>query len=169
MVSLIDALFIMPTAFFAVGFIVPGLIMSQQAGEKFRKATSLGISDTVAQNFAIAFLQARKNGHPNLRQAAEEMSGREKPFNRKLLTYHPEMFSYFKISFNSPFDNKPAQCDRIPTFLSAKQGEVLDNSCDFAFEGAGGREFGKDTRHFRLTVPVRGGNAGVMDLAYQVQ
>lgn len=168
MVSFIDALFIMPTALFAVAFIVPALIMSTGTGEEFRQATSLGMSDTVAQSFALAFLEAEKNNNSNLRQAAEIMSGRKKPMNRRLLRDHPEMFSYLKVSFDSPVTSG---CGSVPStfgglFNPKNQGP---DPCDFYFEGYGAKQIDKTTRHFRIPIPIRGGRSGVMDVAYQVE
>lgn len=168
MVSLIDALFIMPTALFAVAFIVPALIMSTGTGEEFRQATSIGMADTVAQSFTMAFLQAEKNNNSNLRQAAEVMSGRQRAMNRRLLRDHPEMFSYLKVSFDSPVTSN---CGNIPgdfggVFNPKNQGP---DPCDFYFEGYGAKQIDKRTHHFRIPVPVRGGNSGVMDVAYQVE
>lgn len=168
MVSFIDALFIMPTAMFAVAFIVPALVMAQGVGAEFKQATSIGMSDTVVQSFSLAFLEAHKNGRPNLEQAAETMSGNNKIMNKRLLQDYPRMFTYFKVKFDSPYDDHDF-CDTIiPAELVRKEASNGD-SCDFTLTAASGRKINQELRRWRLTIPIRGGNTGVMRVVYQVR
>ncbi|MFB6116455.1 MAG: hypothetical protein ABEK10_02975 [Candidatus Nanosalina sp.] len=165
MVSLVDALFIMPTALFAVGFIVPALVMSTGAGQEFKHATSIGMSETVAQSFAMAFLESRINNKTNLRQSALVMSGQQRSMNWALLEDQPEMFSYLKVKFDSPATN-PSKCS-AGGFFSRKTS--YGGPCDFYLKSFGAKKINKETKHFRVPVPIRGGKQGVMDLVYQVR
>lgn len=155
----------MPTALFAVGFIVPALVLSTGASEEFRQATSLGMADTVAHSFSMAFLESRINNNTNLRQASLVMSGQQRPMNWALLEEQPEMFSYLRVSFDSPATD-PSKCS-AGGFFSRKTG--YGGPCDFYLESFGAKQIDKETRHFRVPVPIRGGQQGVMDLAYQVE
>ncbi len=126
------------------------------------------MGDTVAQSFTMAFLEAEKKNNSNLRQAAVVMSGRNRPMNRRLLKDHPEMFSYFKMGFKSPITSN---CGNIPGHFGGVFNPKQPGSdpCDFYFEGYGAKEMDKRTHHFRIPVPIRGGESGVMDVAYQVE
>lgn len=201
MVSMIDALFILPAAFFAVGFIVPALILSTDSATEFRQVTSLGMSDTVAQSMTSAFLNTEKdNGLTNYKAASYVMSGNATTLKRPLFSEYPQMFQYLRFSFDSPYDNQPGDipgdidsvsdptnlqstlssldlddlnydpiCFRIPRALSAKEGAVLDGSCDYAYTIRGGDSPGREKNYFRTKIPVRGGERGDLVVSYEVK
>lgn len=170
MVSMIDALFILPAAFFAVAFIVPALILSTDSATEFRQTTSFGMADTVAQSITSAFLNTEKNnGLTNYKAVSYVMSGNGTSINRILLRNPPDMFSYLRFTFDSPYDNDHSDCDLIPGVASLKGGDPFDDSCDFFFEPVPGESQGKEKRYFRTKVPVRGGKIGVVDVSYEVQ
>lgn len=170
MVSMIDALFILPAAFFAVAFIVPAIILSTDSATEFRQTTSLGMSDTVAQSMTSAFLNTEKNnGLTNYKAVSYVMSGNGTSINRGLLITPPDMFSYLRFTFDSPYDSDSINCDNIPGVTSPKGGALTDDSCDFFLEPVPGEAQGKEKRYFRTKVPVRGGKVGVIDVAYEVK
>lgn len=167
---MIDALFILPAAFFAVAFIVPALILSTDSATEFRQTTSFGMADTVAQSMTSAFLNTEKNnGLTNYKAVSYVMSGNGTAIDRELLIYPPDMFSYLRFTFDSPYDNDDSNCHNVPSAGSPKGGAFLDDSCDFFFEPVPGESQGKEKRYFRTKVPVRGGKIGVVDVSYEVQ